>query len=117
LSTKLPLTKQDVEMSDSESEVESDVTDGSSCDSSDEITAAPVTPPQFVQKFIAFALGLRLLLSAIMNTAGKVVVTILLGLAGTSQKAATLDSHVFVLHARLKGLHWLSILCCPAQTK
>uniref|UniRef100_A0A673XM72 Piezo-type mechanosensitive ion channel component 2-like n=1 Tax=Salmo trutta TaxID=8032 RepID=A0A673XM72_SALTR len=83
------LTKQDVEMSDSESEVESDVTDGSSCDSSDEITAAPVTPPQIVQKFIAFALGLRLLLSAIMNTAGKVVVTILLGLAGIALPSLT----------------------------
>nr|XP_046188657.1 piezo-type mechanosensitive ion channel component 2-like [Oncorhynchus gorbuscha] len=84
-----PSDPEDVEMSDSESEVESDVTDGSSCDSSDEITAAPVTPPQFVQKFIAFALGLRLLLSAIMNTAGKVVVTILLGLAGIALPSLT----------------------------
>ncbi|XP_064877148.1 piezo-type mechanosensitive ion channel component 2-like [Oncorhynchus nerka] len=81
--------EQDVEMSDSESEVESDVTDGLSCDSSDEITAAPVTPPQFVQKFIAFALGLRLCLSATMNTAGKVVVTILLGLAGIALPSLT----------------------------
>ncbi|XP_042155847.1 piezo-type mechanosensitive ion channel component 2 [Oncorhynchus tshawytscha] len=84
-----PSDPEDVEMSDSESEVESDVTDGSSCDNSDEITAAPVTPPQFVQKFIAFALGLRLLLSAIMNTAGKVVVTILLGLAGIALPSLT----------------------------
>lgn len=80
------LTKQDVEMSDSESEVGSEVTDGSSYDSSDESIAVPAALPQFVQKFIAFSLGLRLLLSTIMNTAGKVVVTILLGLAGTSQK-------------------------------
>nr|XP_029521203.1 piezo-type mechanosensitive ion channel component 2-like [Oncorhynchus nerka] len=84
-----PSDPEDVEMSDSESEVESDVTDGLSCDSSDEITAAPVTPPQFVQKFIAFALGLRLLLSATMNTAGKVVVTILLGLAGIALPSLT----------------------------
>nr|XP_024002966.1 piezo-type mechanosensitive ion channel component 2-like [Salvelinus alpinus] len=83
-----PSDPEDVEMSDSESEVESDVTDGLSCDSSDEITAAPVTP-QFVQKFIAFALGLRLLLSAIMNTAGKVVVTVLLGLAGIALPSLT----------------------------
>ncbi|XP_038863404.1 piezo-type mechanosensitive ion channel component 2-like [Salvelinus namaycush] len=84
-----PSDPEDVEMSDSESEVESDVTDGLSCDSSDEITAAPVTPPQFVQKFIAFALGLRLLLSAIMSTAGKVVVTVLLGLAGIALPSLT----------------------------
>lgn len=76
---------QEVETSDVESESEegSD-TEGSSFDSSEE-TTVPVqaTPPQFVQKLIVFAAGLRLLLSAIMNTAGKVVVTLLLGLAGT----------------------------------
>lgn len=58
--------------------------EGSSFDSSEE-TTAPVqsAPPQFVQKLMMFAAGLKLLLSAIMNTAGKVVVTFLLGLAGT----------------------------------
>lgn len=73
---------QDVETSDSESE-DGSVPEGSSFDSSDE-TTVPVqsSPPQFVQKLIMFAAGLRLLLSAIMNTAGKVVVTLLLGLAG-----------------------------------
>ncbi|XP_038867450.1 piezo-type mechanosensitive ion channel component 2-like [Salvelinus namaycush] len=81
--------KQDVEMSDSESEVGSEVTDGSSYDSSDESIAVPADLPQFVQKFIAFSLGLRLLLSAIMNTAGKVVVTILLGLAGIALPSLT----------------------------
>lgn len=66
----------------SESEEGSDM-EGSSFDSSEE-TTLPVQsgPPQFVQKLIVFAAGLRLLLSAIMNTAGKVVVTLLLGLAG-----------------------------------
>lgn len=70
-------------METSESEEESD-TEGSSFDSSEE-TAAPVRsgPPQFVQKLIVFAAGVKLLLSAIMNTAGKVVVTLFLGLAGT----------------------------------
>ncbi|XP_035595477.2 piezo-type mechanosensitive ion channel component 2-like [Oncorhynchus keta] len=81
--------KQDVEMSDSESEVGSEVTDGSSYDSSDESIAVPAALPQFVQKFMAFSLGLRLLLSAIMNTAGKVVVTILLGLAGIALPSLT----------------------------
>ncbi|KAI9531017.1 hypothetical protein NQZ68_000509 [Dissostichus eleginoides] len=73
---------QEVETSESESEDGSDM-EGSSFDSSDETTVPVQTgPPQFVQKLIVFAAGLRLLLSAIMNTAGKVVVTLLLGLAG-----------------------------------
>ncbi|KAK7884332.1 hypothetical protein WMY93_027455 [Mugilogobius chulae] len=73
---------EDVETSDTESE-ESDSSEGSSFDSSEETTLPTQTgPPQFVQKFLVFAAGLRLLMSAIMNTAGKVVVTILLGLAG-----------------------------------
>ncbi|KAK1898996.1 Piezo-type mechanosensitive ion channel component 2, partial [Dissostichus eleginoides] len=72
----------EVETSESESEDGSDM-EGSSFDSSDETTVPVQTgPPQFVQKLIVFAAGLRLLLSAIMNTAGKVVVTLLLGLAG-----------------------------------
>ena len=76
---------QEVETSEAESDGDSD-SEGSSFDSSDE-TTVPVqaSPPQFVQKLIVFAAGLRLLLSAIMNTAGKVVVTLLLGLAGTWQ--------------------------------
>lgn len=79
----VPLVWQEVETSETESEGESE-TEGSSFDSSDE-TTMPVQsgPPQFVQKLIVFAAGLKLLLSAIMNTAGKVVVTLLLGMAGT----------------------------------
>lgn len=74
---------QDTETSESESEEESDV-EGSSFDSSEQTTAQVQSgPPQFVQKLIMFAAGLRVLLSAIMNTAGKVVVTLLLGIAGT----------------------------------
>lgn len=78
------LACQEGETSESDSEEKSD-TEGSSVDSSDE-TTVPVQsgPPQFVQKLIMFAAGLKLLLSAIMNTAGKVVVTVLLGLAGTT---------------------------------
>ncbi|CAB1329419.1 unnamed protein product [Coregonus sp. 'balchen'] len=101
-----PSDPENVEMSDSESEDGSDVTDGSSYDSSDEITAAPATPPQFVQKFIAFALGLRLLLSAIMNTAGKVVVTILLGLAGIAMPSLTSA----VYFGTFLGLVWWWVL-------
>uniref|UniRef100_A0A673ABJ4 Uncharacterized protein n=1 Tax=Sphaeramia orbicularis TaxID=375764 RepID=A0A673ABJ4_9TELE len=80
---------QEAETSDSESEAESD-TEGSSFDSSDETTVRVESgPPQFVQKLIVFAAGLRLLLSAIMNTAGKVVVTLLLGLAGITLPSLT----------------------------
>lgn len=76
-----------METSDTESEDGSEI-EVSSFDSSEETTTLPVQsgPPQFVQKLIVFAAGLRLLLSAIMNTAGKVVVTLLLGLAGTIQQ-------------------------------
>ncbi|KAF3696681.1 Piezo-type mechanosensitive ion channel component 2 Protein FAM38B [Channa argus] len=84
-----PSDHQEVEMSETESEEGSD-TEGSSFDSSDE-TTVPVQsgPPQFVQKLIVFAAGLRLLLSAIMNTAAKVVVTLLLGLAGIALPSLT----------------------------
>ncbi|XP_066500511.1 piezo-type mechanosensitive ion channel component 2 [Hoplias malabaricus] len=77
---------EDEEASDSDSEEESE---GSVTDSSDETKSNPVTPPQFVQKLIVFAAGLRLLLSTVMNTAGKVVVTILLGLAGIALPSLT----------------------------
>ncbi|KAM4738104.1 piezo-type mechanosensitive ion channel component 2 [Anableps anableps] len=77
-----PSVPEDVETSDTESEGGSE-TEASSFDSSEETTRpVPSSPPQFVQKLIMFAAGLRLLLLAIMNTGGKVVVTLLLGLAG-----------------------------------
>ena len=75
---------QDAETSDSESSEEESDLEASSFDSSDLTTLKVQSePPQFVQKLIMFAAGLRVLLSAIMNTAGKVVVTLLLGIAGT----------------------------------
>ncbi|KAL6456500.1 hypothetical protein MHYP_G00350440 [Metynnis hypsauchen] len=77
---------EDDETSDSEYEEESD---RSCSDSSEESKAAPATSPQFVQKLIVFAAGLRLLLSTVMNAAGKVVVTILLGLAGIALPSLT----------------------------
>ncbi|XP_053280799.1 piezo-type mechanosensitive ion channel component 2 [Pleuronectes platessa] len=84
-----PSVPEEVETSEAESDGDSD-SEGSSFDSSDE-TTVPVQarPPQFVQKLIVFAAGLRLLLSAIMNTAGKVVVTLLLGLAGITLPSLT----------------------------
>lgn len=73
-----------METSDSDSEGGSDT---ESFDSSDK-TTVPVqsAPPQFVQKLMVFAAGVRLVLAAILTTAGKVVVTLLLGLAGTTQQ-------------------------------
>lgn len=109
---------QEVETSETDSEVGSD-TEGSSFDSSDE-TTVPVQsgPPQFVQKLIVFAAGLRLLLSAIMNTAAKVVVTILLGLAGTLQQLVCTQVYhtevlqcLYVLPLSLSFFFYLVILC------
>ncbi|KAK0137757.1 Piezo-type mechanosensitive ion channel component 2 [Merluccius polli] len=86
----LPSDPEEEETTDSESEGGSDITGDSSFDSSDESTVVVNSePPEFVQKLIVFAAGLRLLLSAIMNTAGKVVVTILLGLAGITLPSLT----------------------------
>eukprot|EP00066_Takifugu_rubripes_P026302 XP_011615568.1 PREDICTED: piezo-type mechanosensitive ion channel component 2-like [Takifugu rubripes] len=99
----IPRTEaEEGETSETESEEESDM-EGSSSDSSEE-TTAPVQsgPPQFVQKLIMFAAGLKLLLSAIMNTAGKVVVTFLLGLAGIILPSLTSG----VYFAVFLGLVW-----------
>ncbi|XP_029974309.1 piezo-type mechanosensitive ion channel component 2 [Salarias fasciatus] len=84
-----PPDPEEVETSGTDSEGGSD-SEGSSFDSSDETSVpAQTEPPQFIQKFMVFAAGLRLLLSAIMNTAGKVVVTVLLGLAGITLPSLT----------------------------
>lgn len=92
-----------MESSDTESE-DGCVTEGSSFDSSEETTVKVQSePPQFVQKLIMFAAGLKFLLSAIMNTAGKVVVTLLLGLAGMSW----LGTHQLVVL-----IFWLVVMCC-----
>ncbi|XP_062282616.1 piezo-type mechanosensitive ion channel component 2 [Scomber scombrus] len=102
----LPSDPEEVETSDTESEGESE-TEGSSFDSSDESTVPIQTgPPQFVQKLIVFAAGMRLLLSAIMNTAGKVVVTILLGLAGITLPSLTSA----VYFGAFLGLVWWWVL-------
>lgn len=103
-----------MDTSEAESEEGTD-SEGSSFDSSDQ-TTVPVqaTPPQFVQKLIVFAAGLRMLLSAVMNTAGIVVVTILLGLAGTPQQLeCTHPSYsVRTFHFFLLLIWCLTTLCC-----
>uniref|UniRef100_G3NS76 Piezo TM1-24 domain-containing protein n=1 Tax=Gasterosteus aculeatus TaxID=69293 RepID=G3NS76_GASAC len=82
-----PSDPEEVETSDSDSEGGSDT---ESFDSSDK-TTVPVqsAPPQFVQKLMVFAAGVRLVLAAILTTAGKVVVTLLLGLAGITLPSLT----------------------------
>ncbi|XP_076122839.1 piezo-type mechanosensitive ion channel component 2 [Alosa pseudoharengus] len=79
----------DVESTESETEEdESEV--GSTWDSSDESRDQVASaPPAFVQKLMVFAAGLRLLLSTVMNTAGKVVVTIQLAMAGIALPSLT----------------------------
>ncbi|XP_034393255.1 piezo-type mechanosensitive ion channel component 2 [Cyclopterus lumpus] len=84
-----PPDAEEEETSETDSEGGSD-TEGSYFDSSDETSVrVQSAPPQFVQKMIIFAAGLRLLLAAIMNTAGKVVATLLLGLAGITLPSLT----------------------------
>ncbi|XP_074537420.1 piezo-type mechanosensitive ion channel component 2 [Halichoeres trimaculatus] len=110
---------EEAETTESESGEESD-TEGSSFDSSDE-TTMPVQsgPPQFVQKLMVFAAGLRLLVSAIMNTAAKVVVTLLLGLAGITLPSLTSGVYfgVFLwlvwwwVFSRSIGILFFSSLC------
>ncbi|KAG9339699.1 hypothetical protein JZ751_023345, partial [Albula glossodonta] len=73
--------EEDLDQSDSESEADSDGLEDSSFDSSYETSGVRNDPPRFIQKLIMFATGIRLLLITVLNTAGKVVVTILLGLA------------------------------------
>ncbi|XP_061604090.1 piezo-type mechanosensitive ion channel component 2 [Phyllopteryx taeniolatus] len=93
-----PSDSEDPETSDAES-------DGGSerSESSDESTAPlESVPPQFVQKLLMFAAGLRLLLSALVDTAGKVVVTLLLGLAGITLPSLTSG----VYFATFLGLAW-----------
>ncbi|XP_064156489.1 piezo-type mechanosensitive ion channel component 2 isoform X4 [Anguilla rostrata] len=81
--------EQDLEQSDSDSDVGSDGSEDQSFDSSYETSGTPRAPPRFVQKLMVFAAGLRLLLATMLNTAGKVVITILLGLAGISLPSLT----------------------------
>ncbi|AWP09441.1 putative piezo-type mechanosensitive ion channel component 2-like [Scophthalmus maximus] len=104
-----PPDPEEVDTSEAESEEGTD-SEGSSFDSSDQ-TTVPVqaTPPQFVQKLIVFAAGLRMLLSAVMNTAGIVVVTILLGLAGITLPSLTSGVYFGVF----LGLVWWWVLSRP----
>ncbi|MGH0171582.1 UNVERIFIED_CONTAM: hypothetical protein FKN15_061479 [Acipenser sinensis] len=63
--------------------------------------------PKFILKIITFIGGLQLLLGEILNTAGKVVVTILLGLAGITVPSLTSGLYFFTF---LAVVSWWS--CC-----
>lgn len=76
----------DEEISDSECDGESGTSEGSSFDTSVQSRSSPASSPDVLQKLIIFMTGLRLLMSSAMNTAGKVLVTVLLGLAGNAYK-------------------------------
>ncbi|KAM4609898.1 piezo-type mechanosensitive ion channel component 2 [Polymixia lowei] len=103
----VPSDPEVAETSDTESEGGSDITEDSSIDSSDESTVVVQSDkPPFVQKLIMFAAGMRLLLSTIMNTAGKVVVTLLLGLAGITLPSLTSGVYFGVF----LGLVWWWVL-------
>uniref|UniRef100_A0A8C9SVK9 Piezo-type mechanosensitive ion channel component n=1 Tax=Scleropages formosus TaxID=113540 RepID=A0A8C9SVK9_SCLFO len=99
-----------MESYNSESEEEdSGETDESPSDSSEEDGTIPAAPPRFIQKLILFAAGLRLLLTALLNTAGKVVITVLLGLAGIALPSLTSA----VYFGTFLVLVWLWICCRP----
>ncbi|XDV31272.1 hypothetical protein PO909_033994 [Leuciscus waleckii] len=96
------------EISDSEYEGESGISEGSSLDTSAESTA-PASSPDVLQKLIIFMTGLRLLMSSVMNTAGKVLVTVLLGLAGITFPSLTSALYFMVF----LGLVWCWVLDYP----
>ncbi|XP_072771947.1 piezo-type mechanosensitive ion channel component 2 [Nerophis lumbriciformis] len=100
-----PSDPEEPDTSDTESEADSE-SSGSSDQSTVPLTSSP---PQFVEKLLMFAVGLRLLLSTIMNTAGKVVVTLLLGLAGIILPSLTSS----VYFATFLGLVWWWIFGRP----
>ncbi|TRY91695.1 hypothetical protein DNTS_003339, partial [Danionella cerebrum] len=71
----------DGELSDSDTEAESTGLEGCSADSSGE-SLTPRDSSEAFQKLLMFLSALRLLVSSVINSAGKVVVALLLGLAG-----------------------------------
>ncbi|XP_048873648.1 piezo-type mechanosensitive ion channel component 2 isoform X2 [Brienomyrus brachyistius] len=110
VSSSSELHRSHLEEFDTESEDEnSEMTDRSSLDSSERGGRTPGVPPRLLQKLILFAAGLRLLLSTILNMAGKVVITALLGLAGIALPSLTSA----VYFAVFLGLVWLWVCCRP----
>ncbi|ROI52198.1 Piezo-type mechanosensitive ion channel component 2, partial [Anabarilius grahami] len=96
----------DEEISDSECEGESGASEGSSFDTSAQSRSSPASSPDVLQKLIIFMTGLRLLMSSAMNTAGKVLVTVLLGLAGITFPSLTSALYFMVF----LGLVWSWVL-------
>ncbi|KAL2101975.1 hypothetical protein ACEWY4_003736 [Coilia grayii] len=106
------ITASDMETEDStDSETEDDDSEmGSTTDSSDS-RERPAPSPPIVQKLVVFMAGLRLLLTTVMNTAGKVVVTIQLGLAGIALPSLTSS----VYFGAFLGLVWLWVYGRPVS--
>ncbi|KAI2660312.1 Piezo-type mechanosensitive ion channel component 2 [Labeo rohita] len=93
----------DGEISDSECEGESTT---SSFGSSVKSHTSPLSSPDVLQKLIIFLTSLRLLMSSVMNTAGKVLVTVLLCLAGITFPSLTSALYFMVF----LGLVWCWVL-------
>lgn len=81
-SSGLCVQGSDEDTSDSESEEESRTSESSSGNTSREKNEAALSSPALLQKMCVFVSGLTLLVSSVMNTAGRVLVTVLLGLTG-----------------------------------
>ncbi|KAK1157641.1 piezo-type mechanosensitive ion channel component 2-like [Acipenser oxyrinchus oxyrinchus] len=71
------------EMGQMDTEESAEETEESTYSTTEETKEPENRRPKFILKIITFIGGLQLLLGEILNTAGKVVVTILLGLAGS----------------------------------
>lgn len=74
------------------------MSEGSSFDTSAESRTTPASSPDVLQKLIIFMTGLRLLMSSVMNTAGKVLVTVLLGLAGNAYRDERVHAFWKIIH-------------------
>uniref|UniRef100_A0A673MMK9 Uncharacterized protein n=1 Tax=Sinocyclocheilus rhinocerous TaxID=307959 RepID=A0A673MMK9_9TELE len=67
---------------------------------------SPLSSPDVLQKCIIFLTSLRLLMSSVMKTAGKVLVTVLLGLAGITFPSLTSALYFMVF----LGIAWCWVL-------
>ncbi|RXM92853.1 Piezo-type mechanosensitive ion channel component 2 [Acipenser ruthenus] len=82
------------EMGQMDTEESAEETEESTYSTTEETKEPENRRPKFILKIITFIGGLQLLLGEILNTAGKVVVTILLGLAGITVPSLTTISLV-----------------------
>ncbi|XP_052003940.1 piezo-type mechanosensitive ion channel component 2 [Xyrauchen texanus] len=98
----------DGEISDSDAEEDSRTSEDSLFDTSEENCSPTSASPGILQKLIIFISGLRLLISSVLNTAGKVLVTVLLGIAGITLPSLTSALYFMVF----LGLVWCWVLGC-----